>query len=447
MGDGSGRGGGGPGSLPLGALAWFYLVVLWLTWTPVGASDPEVLWSPSLSWTVVLGNLLLFAPLAFVLGVHRAERMKERQRGLAVGVAAVVALLSIAVELGQTQVPGRHVSPWDLALNTGGAALAALVAGRSVQAGIHPRALVSAAMGVVFVGVLVFLTATGFTASRMLVLSDWDERYSVEAGAEPSGARMYWGSVSEARVCAGRPESEVCAAPGASLDRRLRVSRRAHGSQSVRLSAVVTSHGLQPEAARVVTFSADPYHRNATLVQEGRDLLLRLRTPRGGPNGTGLEFLLPEAVSEGVPTMVAGSFWGDRVEIEAQGPSRGVRAEFVIGFFSGWWLVRPLPDNRVRAGALLGAILIAAAAFSLPFGLGAVGVLPWGSVGVRFLVGGLAAPLVVLLLASVLQIPFSARDLGMSCGFGLVGVTLGFIRLPGRMVVRGRSGARNDSGG
>jgi hypothetical protein len=220
------------------------------------------------------------------------------------------------------------------------------------------------------------------------------------------------------------PEGEVCAGPGATLEERLALSQAAQDTQAVRLSAVVTSSGPQAEDARIVTFSMDPRHRNATLYQDGRDLVLRLRTPLGGPNGTGLEFVLPEAVPDGVPTRVHGSFQAGRIEMAAG--EGAVRAVFPIGPFSGWWLVRPLPEKRVEAGTLRRALLVSAAAFSLPLGLGAVLFLGWGPALLRPL-GGLAAPLVLVLLASVLRIPVSPGDLAAASGFGILGGVLGLV--------------------
>jgi glycopeptide antibiotics resistance protein len=420
--------------LPLGILAWLYLVVLWLTWTPVGAGPSEVLWRPPGSWTPFLGNLLLLAPLGFVLAVHRAPRIRSRDGlefpGLVSQVALTAAVLSVAVELGQFRVPGRNVSPWDVALNTSGAALAAWFGARLVRSGLDARHLVGAAMGVVFTGVLLFLIATGFTASRMVVLSDWNGDYPIFAGDEPSGDRAYDGSVSGARICADLPEGELCAEPGATQERTSALSRAAQDTQAVRLSAVVTARGPQSGDARIVTFSPDTRHRNATIYQDGRDLVLRLRTPLGGPNGTGLEFVLPEAVPDGVPTRVHGSFQVGRIEMAAG--EGAVRAEFPIGPFSSWWLVRPLPERRVEPGPLRRAGLVAAAAYSIPLGLGLVLIFGWGPPLLLLMGGALAPPVLLVLLTSVLGIPVSAWEAALAAGLGSLGVVLGTLRRPGR---------------
>lgn len=432
-------------SLPLGVLAWLYLVVLWLAWTPIRENPPEILWTPPDAWVPFLGNLLLLAPLGFVQAVHRGAGVRLVGRldvgRVALRVALAAAMLSAVVELGQFRVPGRHVSPWDVVLNTFGAALAAWYGARLVTSGFEAPRLVGAAMGLVFSGVLLFQVATGFTASRMLTLSDWNEEYPVFAGDEPTGARAYNGDLSEARICSASSGRTVCVGPGAPLEERIALSQSAQVGQSAGLAAVVRSAGPQTGDARIVTFSMDHLHRNATLYQEERDLLLRLRTPLGGPNGTGLEFVLPEAVPDGVPTRVLGSFQVGRIEMAAG--EGAVRAVFPIGIFSGWWLVRRLPENRVEAGMLRRAMLVSAAAFSLPLGLAAVLFLPWGPALAGPVAGGLAASVLIVLLASVLRIPVSLWDVAAASGFGVVGGILGLAGRRATAAMVGKEPARD----
>jgi hypothetical protein len=425
-----GRSSARPGSPPVGILAWLYFVVLWLTWTPISDAGPRFRWAPYFSWEPLLGNLLLFAPLGFVLAVRWTTTVSSSRRGeirrVVARVAGTGALLSIAVELGQIGVPGRWVSWWDVVMNSGGAALAAWAASRLIRSGVGPRALIGFAGGMVFVGVVLFTTATGFSASRALTLSEWNPAYTVHGRDEVTGNREYRGSVDEARICTISKEREVCLEPGAGPRERQAMVDQAEEEQAVRLSAVVTPVGAQPVAARIVTFSADSTHRNATLYQEGRSLLLRLRTPIGGPNGTGLEFELPQAVPDGTPTVVMGSFERGRIRVAA-GDEAG---EFRVGMFSGWWLVRGLPENRVDPRALQRAELVAAAAFSLPLGLGAVLFVAWGPILLRLVIGGLAAPILLVLLASVLEIPVFLWHVMAASGFGCLGGLLGLLGWP-----------------
>lgn len=82
-----------------------------------------------------------------------------------------------------------------------------------------------------------------------------------------------------------------------SLDIRGPITIRSVGPASEICDAIETSQALTVEVqaassdptqsgpARIVSISASPYLRNLTLGQEQRDLVLRVRTPRNGPNG------------------------------------------------------------------------------------------------------------------------------------------------------------------
>jgi hypothetical protein len=109
---------------------------------------------------------------------------------------------------------------------------------------------------------------------------------------------------------------------------RQRLVEDAERRQSIYLAASVTSFEDQTGPARIVTFSSGPAERNATLGMEGNALVLRLRTPRSGPNGTDLEFVLPDAVAHGTPTRVAARFHRKTVRITAESDGRLVSAEF-----------------------------------------------------------------------------------------------------------------------
>lgn len=425
-------------------LAWLFGVVLWLTWTPTGTSSPEfLLLPPDMAWRVILGNLVLFAPMALVLGAHWEGTGGPLRNHLPVifQVAAVVACLSLAVEAGQFMVPGRSVSPYDLLMNTGGAVPAAW-AGVAFRRWGGSLVVAHVAVGAaVCTGVLVFLSATALTADRMLRLTAWDARYLVVAGDEVGGRRAYPGTVSEARICGGAPEGRVCGGPGAAPGEREALVEVVEQWQEVTLSAEVV-HVVQvvpPPGSRVriLTFSSDVLHRNATLAQDGSTLVLRLRTPLGGPNGNAQEFLLQGAVDEGVPTRVSASYQRGRIELEALpvGSGEGVevrRGVFPWGFLSGWRLAsegpkEPWPIWRV--------ILPPAFAFAFPLGL--VGGWVAGQVArdrgrgrlpaMAWLLGG-GVPLGVLsAVAAGLQVPVSAQEWALCALFGLVGAGVAII--------------------
>lgn len=62
----------------------------------------------------------------------------------------------------------------------------------------------------------------------------------------------------------------------------------------------LTSHRAdQTGPARIVTYSADPFHRNFTLAQENNDLVFRLRTSQANLNGTNPEIVTPDVFIPG----------------------------------------------------------------------------------------------------------------------------------------------------
>lgn len=65
-------------------------------------------------------------------------------------------------------------------------------------------------------------------------------------------------------------------------------------SQFTLSTTIATANTTQMGLARIVSLSGSPYHRNFTLAQEGKDLILRLRTPLTGENGTNPQMMIPD---------------------------------------------------------------------------------------------------------------------------------------------------------
>jgi VanZ family protein len=422
-----------------GLVAWLYMVVLWLTWTPTGSGPPRILvLPPSMGWTVILGNLLLFAPIGAVLACAwtRSSRGSGDRFGVLLRVALAVAALSLVVELGQLRIPGRTVSPYDVLMNTGGGVAAAWGATRLLRAGVSGEVLEGLAGGVVLAGVLLFLTATGVSADRMLRLSHWNADYPVLAGDEEGGGRAYPGRVSDARICAGAPGSEVCVEAGADRDQRDALIQAAGSLQRVRLSAEVLQQDAPTGRARIVTFSLDPSHRNATLAQEGSTLVLRLRTPLTGPNGTDLEFLLPDAIEGQIQTLVRGSYAAGRVRLSAEPLGEeemgAVQETFTWGLLSGWRIRMLEAERAVEAPILRFAALVGGLMLGFPLGLGLSSALGAFAVrGAGFFVpmaAGILFPgLLLLLLSSVMAVPAHVSDIALCAAFGLMGAGIGLL--------------------
>lgn len=307
----------------------------------------RVTWRP-LSLRDVPLNVALFIPFAFGLAgtlVRRGDPWPSvRRRVLLVSVG-----LSAALEAVQIFMPDRAPSFADIAANALGAA-AGLWLFRawaegfvvSINRSATRRNLVLATLlyGAVVAGLTVYL-------QRSVRLSDWDASYPLLVGNETNGKRPWEGTVSrlyfvdravspdeaEAALAGEEPAGYDFTGAGPYLDQlglmpplgwnagaaEARGSVRVGAAQwlltaepvsewadATRAASAFTL-GVDFEAAppnqsgpaRIVTVSADPTHRNVTLGQKQRALLVRLRTPASGTNGQKPEFALPEFFTSG----------------------------------------------------------------------------------------------------------------------------------------------------
>lgn len=73
--------------------------------------------------------------------------------------------------------------------------------------------------------------------------------------------------------------------------------------------------GLRPGPGRILSYSFDPYRRNFTLGQEGRNLVFRIRTPLTGENGQNPEFIIPDFFLSTDPCHVIVTYQGSRLNI------------------------------------------------------------------------------------------------------------------------------------
>ena len=300
--------------------------------------------------------------------------------------------------------------------------------------GLDRRIPMGAACGAVGVGVLVFLSAMGVSAQRMLQLDHWNPAYQVVAGDEWEGGRTYDGEVTVPRLCTGEGAATTghCIEPGADEGQREAFVAGVHDSQRIRVTARVISAGPQTDFHRIVTFSQGTGTRNVTLGQEGEDLRFRVRTPLSGPNGTTVSFRLPESIPTGEPTSVLAEFQGRGVDLVAEGPSGVHRSIFRWGFLSGWWLEK---GGTVTPRALLVAMLVGALGFSLPVGLGVgLGLKLVGLASGWLQVGGAAAaaPILVVLVAGALGVAVPIREVLASGAIGLLGAMMPWISVKRR---------------
>lgn len=335
---------GEPGDRGLTAavLAWHLVVIVALTWFPFALADPALPAPTRLltsAWDVV-ANLLLFVPFAAAVVGARAASSPARPRARAWRAAAIAAIASAIVEIGQRFVDGRFASSADVVLNAGGALAAGFVANAALAAGVKPRAMIAGSLIGVFVVVSGYLLGSAISVNRAFRLAGWDPTYPVLVGDEFGTDRRYVGEVWDGRMCAGSPPDRVCVAPGAPPEARAALIAAAERSQSIELTATVRSKSDdQTGPTRIVSFSRGGYERNVTLGQEGRALVFRLRTPWTGPNGREPEIHLPDAVPAGVTTAVAASFTRGTVVMAAE-TAAGTRSQTLrTGLLEAWSLV------------------------------------------------------------------------------------------------------------
>lgn len=294
----------------------------------------------------VLYNILLFIPLGFGLGRMLVAEMKRRWIA-SLGVSALASFgLSYAIEALQIHMPSRFSSIIDVLANTTGGILGLFffliwyVEVRSAVASTFVKKhVILLSLG--YIGMFFLVT---FYFSYDNRFDNWDKDHMLLLGNEATGDRPWQGCIIKAyiadRALTQKEVSRLQAReePEDSFGNALLVSYRFTGRENnldrfshlpaliwrgaspgliqdtavclgpdhwlettrpasflaERLSAtseltvgvtVKTDREAQTGPARIISFSADPGHRNFTLGQQGRDLHIRLRTPLTGLNG------------------------------------------------------------------------------------------------------------------------------------------------------------------
>jgi hypothetical protein len=319
-----------PLRIPVGLATWTFLLAAWLAWAPFRArTGPPGFQLELILDAETLTHLALLVPFAVVL----AAVGEPRTRSGLLRAIWMMALLAVILEGVQWFIDARSLSPYDLSAGWIGGVTAILLTRGLLRAGLPARALIwGLALGL-FVSVAVATNTAARRQNEDLRLERWNPRFRVLQANEWGGDRAYDGDVSDARICAGENETRICVTPEATFEERRRLVETAESSQVVSLSAWVrSSSNRQSGPARIVTFSAGPYGRNITLAQSQSNLVLRLRTPRSGPNGVWHQFTLREAVPTDRLTRVEGAFRGGRVLLESAGTSESRRGAFAAPF-------------------------------------------------------------------------------------------------------------------
>ena len=236
----------------------------------------------SLSWRAaeLALNVLLFVPLAWTLG--------RRFPGKGWAILVLAAALSVSVEASQLFLPGRHTALSDIVTNVLGAS-----AGLWLSRWQLPRAgspIWSLLLAAWVIG-NAHLARTGAPQ-----LAGWESRYGVALGDEFGGGRTYLGQVHRGRLCVGREPEELCQEVQSveQVDRAWAGIAQSSGAFRLEVEATPTDTA-QHGPARLITWSEDASQRNATLAQDGKAAVLRVRSRWSTPNGTWPSVRLPGA--------------------------------------------------------------------------------------------------------------------------------------------------------
>jgi len=336
-------------------------------------------------------NILLFVPFGALL----AALLRPRGCGLGrtcflAGFSAL--LISGTIEILQQSLPSREASLLDLLCNALGAVAGscacwkwgAIIASwsRRFRRGAPPAVRAGVLAGCC--AGLLLLSAVIQYRSRP---TNWDDEFVLLIGNEDTGDRPWLGTVyrvdmSDAalseqvlRAFAAGEEAELPAGsiagyefkdgarfndragrlpplvwtgpenlstpPGLKLteDSWLRSSqpprefaRRVRNNGEFSLRVVCASdNAVQAGPARVLSYSVDLMNRNFTLGQEGPDLVFRLRTPNGGPNGTRFPLFVPGVFATSETRDILVSYGGAALRVAVAGSNQVHSVEFSPG--------------------------------------------------------------------------------------------------------------------
>ncbi len=296
-------------------------------------------------------NILFFLPFGFGLSGVLAHHSRTEPDSSKVGRRVFVAgmLLSIIMESIQLFIPLRVSSLADVAANSIGALAGyglfrawEMGIGRALDRYITRRNLL---FGLALYAIGIALL-TAYLINRVR-LTNWDTSFPLVVGNEVTGDRPWQGSVQSLMMdvrCDDPLPPAVSVdydfsgeAPYRNVSRRgdepslnwsagpvtpqtgdgvttgpgewlittspfENFSNYARHCHHIAIHSIVTAaNPAQSGPARIVSISADTYHRNITLGQEGDALVIRLRTPAAGENGYKPELIVPGLFAEQQP--------------------------------------------------------------------------------------------------------------------------------------------------
>lgn len=395
----------------------------------------------------MLQNVLLFTPLGIALHWLLAG-MGAGRRGQVVGAVIVAGGLACGIELAQLCIPGRTAALVDVLANAGGAALGSWRLAQPVAPVVDRfggwclavvRQTPAALAGLGFIGWL--MVAGGLQAhwQRATLPSNWSERYTLQIGAASDGRRFWPGyagfvalyddavTAAEARAmltpsaalageplvaydltqrppALGGPFARPLAAQGkptftaegvgVGYQRWLTSGEPLAGvaaavAQARAFSLIAQVAPREPERSSeglMVNFGREIDSHNISLIQSGRDLLVRIRLPLTRPRNDRPALRFAEVFHDAKPSVVAFSYDGVVARLFVDGQPHWQTYTFGPGevLANRWW--------PVQAHQIGGWTVALAVALSLPLAL--VGA-PWRGRRWWFLPIAFAGPLII----------------------------------------------------
>ncbi len=308
-----------------------------------------------------VSNCVLFFPLGMVLSAAWLRSRRSLKSILTAGLACF--LLSAMIEILQTGLPSRSPAAADIVANTLGGLLGSGLARlmpdlvRSLLRQLRSLLLVIARGCVVVPLLIVHTIAAGLLiqyAVSQSSLASWSPDYHLMLGNEATGNRPWRGDLGpiEFRV-EGRtlldlgepaaaflhpsgpaavpmvwqetpPETEPASLSLQLIDGAWLMSSQPMTalSETVRQAnrftlalTVMAVDTLQHGPARIISLSRDPWHRNLTLGQNGSSLVVRLRTPFSGENGTDPALVIDDCLTPGQVQRLEVKYNGRRLTV------------------------------------------------------------------------------------------------------------------------------------
>ena len=350
-------------------------MIIAATAVPADLRGP-VSWSGGINFLDVAQNLMLYIPLGAALW-----------RSPSWVVLATAALLSSVIEVAQLWMINRDPSPVDVAANAAGALVGAIAWQRAgLGAALEtctPRLGITTLAGLAILATSVLL-AWGLPVQSS-ALSNWNPDYPLQLGNESTHDRP-WSGVIEGLLLrpAATPLQQLTGSDAAesvievagpivfSGDKRIvtpEAASRAFAGAAMRensftvIARVTIADIVQDGPARIVSFSADPFHRNFDLGQQGRSIVFRVRTPVSGLNGENFRTETAPILRAGEETLIVADYDGAVARIHVNGRLHGRRNIAAAGCSAAF-----MCDSAVSiAWTILGAVTTVIALALLPW--------------------------------------------------------------------------------